>query len=211
MGWFDFHKNVVGKGLVHEAVTFRQSDYIAQIVHNDWGGQAGGQTIGKKSEYSEGVCFGLSLITLQDWMEKGVGAGVINSFGSDNIAQHALDLQDAGEGHSAFRAAMTQAGYLCRQHTRFSEPKAMAESASRAGFCLLAVYFSSGGHAIVCNGQLGALFDPNAGYYQSLRTNFFIYTLQSLFHHMYPTANDIRLLEFAKAPQQRAAMLAGHR
>lgn len=181
------------KGLTDDWLPFQQSKYIASVLH---GGGSG------RSRLAGGVCHALCLYVIQQWMATGVTPDPLAKLDKQQVAEGIVDQDDAGSSLQDFKDAMTRAGHACIHESYHLNHKAAIEHTITSGFCLVALGgVTCTGHAIVCHGAQGAIFDPNVGYIKARSANGYTWSFLSIFKTYYPEylggGKAVRVYEFA--------------
>jgi hypothetical protein len=181
------------KGLTDDWMPFQQSKYIASVLH---GGESG------RSRLSGGVCHALSLYVLKQWMASGINADPLWQLDSPDVAQSIVDQDDAGGDVALFLKVMADAGHACTKESYFLSYKQAIEHTTTAEFCMMALGgITKTGHAMICHGTRGAIFDPNVGYIKARSSSGYTWVFLSLFKSFYPDYlggnKAVRVYEFA--------------
>jgi hypothetical protein len=147
------------RGHAYDWFPFDQDQYIKDVMHG---------RIPTKSRFADGICAALSFKVLDDWMKNGIRIEAVGNLGNFPVTEEINAAAETIKNADTFKQAMLTAGHACTKDNYFLEYKSAIEHTTRAGFALLALGgITKTGHAIVCNGHEGAIFDPNVGYIKS--------------------------------------------
>jgi hypothetical protein len=167
---FEFVKAVQAK--CSDWSEFDQVSYIKEGLHNSQGG---------KSVYADGVCAGLCVYVLSDWLANGTRKDPVDRLVMDcneqNTTRPSLEIVEAlshqfdkstDDGRDAAIKAIKR---IAKRDPKGIDFKIKPGPAIDATVGLGPTFLAWGGrvktgHAVLCDGSKFVFFDPNYGYYK---------------------------------------------